>query len=199
MSAATVPPVGVAELARRLAPALLAVLLLVWSTALRAHGVDEDDQAFIEGAAGVNIIRYNGMIKDQPFKFTTISGSYSVYRMNGTRPKASPLRDNVSYWIASGRPTWDPVAQEERWRVHFATIENGGTLATAGNLVFHGTQEGVFAAHDAETGEVLWQTELLPTMGSPITYELDGKQYVAVMSGTENDNPPGRVYTFALK
>jgi len=58
MGAATVPPVGVAELARRFVPALLAVLLLVWSTALRAHGVDEDDQAFIEGAAGVNIIPY---------------------------------------------------------------------------------------------------------------------------------------------
>jgi quinohemoprotein ethanol dehydrogenase len=94
---------------------------------------------------------------------------------------------------------WDPVEQKERWRVHFGTIENSGTLATAGNLLFHGTQAGVFAAHDALTGEVLWQTQLLQTMGSPVTYEVDGRQYVSIMAGTENNNPPGRLYTFALK
>ena len=55
---ATVPRARVAELARRLAPALLGVLLLVWSSVLLAHGVDEDDQAFIEGAAGINIVPY---------------------------------------------------------------------------------------------------------------------------------------------
>jgi hypothetical protein len=58
MGTATVPSAGVAELARRFAPVLLAVLLFVWSSALLAHGVDEDDQAFIEGAAGVNIVPY---------------------------------------------------------------------------------------------------------------------------------------------
>ena len=94
---------------------------------------------------------------------------------------------------------WDPIAQEERWRVHFPTIENSGTLTTAGNLVFHGTQEGVFAAHDARTGEVLWQTEILQTMGSPVTFELDGRQFVSVMAGTENNNPLGRLFTFALE
>jgi PQQ-dependent dehydrogenase (methanol/ethanol family) len=93
---------------------------------------------------------------------------------------------------------WDPVAQEERWRVHFETIENSGTLATAGDLVFHGTQGGTFAAHDARTGEVLWQTQTLQTMGSPVTYEIDGVQYVSIMAGTENNRPPGRLFTFAL-
>ena len=119
---------------------------------------------------------------------------------SGRAPVEPPSIGSIA---PAGQPgflvAWDPVAQEERWRVHFATIENSGTLTTAGNLVFHGTQEGVFAAHDAETGEVLWQTELLPTMGSPITYELDGRQYVAVMSGTDDDNPPGQLYTFALE
>jgi alcohol dehydrogenase (cytochrome c)/quinohemoprotein ethanol dehydrogenase len=93
---------------------------------------------------------------------------------------------------------WDPVTQEERWRVHFDTIENSGTLTTAGNLVFHGTQAGVFAAHDARTGDVLWETETLPTMGSPVTYTIDGRQYVSIMAGTDDNNPPGRLFTFAL-
>jgi quinohemoprotein ethanol dehydrogenase len=93
---------------------------------------------------------------------------------------------------------WDPVEQKEAWRIHFDTIENSGTLATAGNLVFHGTQGGVFGAHDARTGELLWETRTLQTMGSPITYELDGVQYVSIMAGTQNNNPPGRVFTFSL-
>jgi quinohemoprotein ethanol dehydrogenase len=93
---------------------------------------------------------------------------------------------------------WDPVTQQERWRVTYPTRENSGTLTTAGNLVFHGTAEGLFQAHDAETGAVLWETELLGTMGSPITYQLDGRQYVTIISGTPENNPPGRVFTFAL-
>jgi hypothetical protein len=58
MGTATARCAGVAELTQRFGPALLGLLLLLWSTALRAHGVDEDDRAFIEGAAGVNIIPY---------------------------------------------------------------------------------------------------------------------------------------------
>jgi PQQ-dependent dehydrogenase (methanol/ethanol family) len=93
---------------------------------------------------------------------------------------------------------WDPVAQQERWRVTYATRENSGTLTTAGNLVFHGTATGLFQAHDAETGEVLWEEQLIGMMGSPITYEIDGRQYVSILSGTDDNDPPGRLFTFAL-
>jgi outer membrane receptor protein involved in Fe transport len=84
--------------------------------------------AFQLQPSGVNQIRYNGMVRYQPFKNTTISGTYSVYRANGNRPNASPLRDNVSYWISKGRPTWDPVAQV----IHLngQTIGNGGVGTT---------------------------------------------------------------------
>jgi PQQ-dependent dehydrogenase (methanol/ethanol family) len=101
-----------------------------------------------------------------------------------------------------GRPgflvAWDPVAQQERWRVTYTTRENSGTLTTAGNLVFHGTANGLFQAHDAMTGAVLWEQQLLGTMGSPVTYEIDGRQYVSMLSGTPANNPPGRLFTFAL-
>jgi glucose dehydrogenase len=93
---------------------------------------------------------------------------------------------------------WDPVAQQERWRVTYPTRENSGTLTTAGNLVFHGTATGLFQAHDALTGEVLWEEQLLGTMGSPITYEIDGRQYVSILSGTPQNNPPGRLFSFVL-
>jgi quinohemoprotein ethanol dehydrogenase len=93
---------------------------------------------------------------------------------------------------------WDPVRQEERWRVHFSTRENSGTLATAGNLVFHGSASGLFAAHDALTGEVLWEMPIHASIGSPVTYELDGRQYIAVLAGPTTNNPPGRLFVFAI-
>lgn len=94
---------------------------------LRVNGAFQHD-GFIRKPSGVNIVRYNGMIKYQPFKKTTISASYNVYRMNGNRPNASPPRDNISYWIAAGRPTWDPVGQVVH--VNGQTIGNGGVGTT---------------------------------------------------------------------
>ena len=75
---------------------------------------------------------------------------------------------------------WDPVTQKERWRVTGPTVggyTGGGTLVTGGNLVFHGN-----AAYDATTGEKLWQTDMADRSVTPISYMLDGKQYVSVIA-----------------
>ncbi len=103
---------------------------------------------------------------------------------------------------------WDPVAQAERWRFALAGglpttgggfNMNAGTLSTAGNLVFSGGGDGMMYAFHAETGEALWSFELYPNIATPITYELDGRQYVSVLSGNGgNNSAPGRLYTFAL-
>ena len=72
-------------------------------------------------------------------------------------------------------------------------------MTTAGNLLFSATEEGVFYALDATTGERLWETELAPGPASPITYELDGRQYVTILSGPGGEEgPAGRVWTFVL-
>jgi outer membrane receptor protein involved in Fe transport len=78
--------------------------------ALRGSAAFQRD-GYVRKPSGTDTVRYNGMVKYQPFRFTTLTGSYSYYRMSGSRPNVTPPRDNVSYWIASGRPTWDPVAQ----------------------------------------------------------------------------------------
>ena len=79
---------------------------------------------------------------------------------------------------------WDPVAQKERWRVQYKTIWNGGTLATAGNLVFQGTADGRFVAYSADKGEKLWEVTVgTGIIASPVTYEVDGVQYVSIMAG----------------
>jgi PQQ-dependent dehydrogenase (methanol/ethanol family) len=80
---------------------------------------------------------------------------------------------------------WDPVQQKEVWRVERAGQANGGALATAGGLVFQGTGSGFFTALDATNGKELWSS---PTqtgvIAAPITYSIDGEQYVAIMAGT---------------
>jgi PQQ-dependent dehydrogenase (methanol/ethanol family) len=80
---------------------------------------------------------------------------------------------------------WDPVNQKEVWRVERAGQANGGALATAGGLVFQGTGSGQFTALDATNGKELWSS---PTetgvVAAPISYAIDGEQYVAIMVGT---------------
>jgi quinohemoprotein ethanol dehydrogenase len=126
-----------------------------------------------------------------------------VFGAGAAPPTKAPLvPPSIGAYAPQGEPgfllAWDPVAQRERWRVRFDTRENSGVLTTGGDLVFSGTASGRFMAHDAETGKELWSTQLYATIASPITYELDGEQYVAVMSGTLANNPPGRLFVFAL-
>jgi mono/diheme cytochrome c family protein len=79
---------------------------------------------------------------------------------------------------------WDPVAQKERWRAPVADGRSGGTLATAAGLVFAGNSNNEFAAYRADTGEKLWRTDTQTgTLAGPVTYEVDGEQYVAVVGG----------------
>ncbi len=77
---------------------------------------------------------------------------------------------------------WDPVAQTMRWRMPGGGGIGGGTLTTAGNLVFQSINDGRLVAYSADKGEKLAeiQTGLRSGMGPPITYRVDGKQYVAL-------------------
>jgi len=80
---------------------------------------------------------------------------------------------------------WDPVTQSARWRVEHPQASNGGILATGGGLVFQGTGTGGFHAYDASSGEKVWsyQTDSAVLAG-PISYSLDGEQYIAVTQGS---------------
>src|SRR5216684_4426181 len=79
---------------------------------------------------------------------------------------------------------WDPVNQREVWRANYLGPWNGGVLTTAGDLVIQGNAAGDFSAYRADTGEKLWSTSAqTPVMAAPVTYEIDGEQYVAVLVG----------------
>lgn len=79
---------------------------------------------------------------------------------------------------------WDPVKQKAAWKVEYPHLWNGGTLTTAGNLVFQGTAEGDVRAYAADSGELLWKSRANSgVLAGPMTYEIDGEQYVTFMVG----------------
>jgi quinohemoprotein ethanol dehydrogenase len=86
---------------------------------------------------------------------------------------------------------WDPVMQLMRWRQPGGGGIGGGTLSTAGNLVFQTLNDGRFLAYSADRGEKLLeiQTGLRSGMGPPITYRFEGKQYVSLMGGVGTPVP----------
>ncbi len=79
---------------------------------------------------------------------------------------------------------WDPVTQQEVWRVQHATAWNGGLLSTAGNLIFQGRADGQFAAYQADTGDLVWESPVhVGIIAAPVSYEIDGEQYISVVAG----------------
>ena len=78
----------------------------------------------------------------------------------------------------------DPVTGDIRWEYKNPAPLWGGVLTTAGNLVFTGTPEGELKAFNAKTGEVVWSFMTgTGIVGSPITWEMDGEQYIGVAAG----------------
>jgi quinohemoprotein ethanol dehydrogenase len=79
---------------------------------------------------------------------------------------------------------WDPVTQQQRWRVPRAGMWNGGLLSTAGGLVFQGTGDGQLLAYDAVTGEQRWSFDAgMGIISSPISYSVGGRQYISLLVG----------------
>jgi quinohemoprotein ethanol dehydrogenase len=106
-------------------------------------------------------------------------------------PKEPAGAENQPAATGSFLLAWDPVNRKERWRVNgVGGFAGGGTLATAGNLVFVGA-----IAYNAETGEKLWDGNLGGLPVTPITYMLDGKQYVTLLGRVY---PGNRLFTFVL-
>jgi amicyanin len=100
------------------------------------------------------------------------------------------LRLGSAFITPPGGKTWgtfsgiDVKTNTIGWQNQFDQMCIGGSLATAGGLVFVGEGNGNFDAFDAQTGDKLWQFQTGAGVNStPITYEIDGKQYIAVASG----------------
>ena len=114
--------------------------------------------------------------------------------LEGAQPqyKRGAFYLGVEFELGKGGPgghlgevmAWDPVKQQKVWGNRDDLLFIGGMLSTAGGVVFHGDIKGWFKALDAKTGRPLWQFQAGSGISAgPMTYELGGKQYVAVVSG----------------
>jgi quinohemoprotein ethanol dehydrogenase len=129
------------------------------------------------------------------------------------RSYQGPVRDKWLKMTSTGRlVAWDPVAQREAWHVDLPDPKSGGTLSTAGNLVFQGHADGKLQAYRATDGKLLWGFDAgVGIAAPPMTYEVNGTQYIAVLAGwggpmVLNNRPvgkgkvgPGKLLAFSLE
>lgn len=130
----------------------------------------------------------------------------------GGDPARGRIPDGASIKNESELIAWDPIKQKAAWRVRYSTVPNGGTLATAGNLVFQGTYDRKFLAYRANDGKLLWSA---PTganvIAGAVTYRVKGVQHVAIVAGAggaynvtfkdqepTRTQPSGRILVFKL-
>ncbi len=149
------------------------------------------------------------MLHDPNYKFGDPSATMAIAAGNGWNHGALSAAMEKQYPVFGKLIAWDPVQQKKVWEVEHAAPSNGGVLSTAGNLVFQGTSDGNFAAFNASTGDKLWESHVgTGVIAPPITYEIDGEQYVSIPAGwggvmglTISFSPyqtTGKIYTFKI-
>lgn len=99
----------------------------------------------------------------------------TIFR-GGNRPARPEVTGPTTLLLA-----WDPAENREVWRVP-SNGENGGALSTAGDLVFWGSGDRLIA-FDARSGDEVWSAVVGRGTSTPMTYAIDGRQYVTVMGG----------------
>jgi PQQ-dependent dehydrogenase (methanol/ethanol family) len=130
---------------------------------------------------------YNDVRNLREFVYTPGQRNEGVTTSRGGEPRPEPPSLRGSRALLA----WDPARNREVWRV--ASDGASATLSTAGGLLFRGGGGRIYA-HDPATGEVLWSHAVGGSgMATPVTYELDGVQYVVA-----EFNTPGRVIAFSL-
>ncbi len=114
-----------------------------------------------------------------------VIGAYtSGVAMDGGGAMTQEERDALYAGMKGYLIAWNPHTQREAWRVNEVAPFNGGVLATGGGLVFAGNTARELVAYDASTGDRLWSFDAQTAVSAPpITYVIDGVQYVAVLSG----------------
>jgi alcohol dehydrogenase (cytochrome c)/quinohemoprotein ethanol dehydrogenase len=147
---------------------------------------------------------YFPMEADQNYKPAT--GGFNLGIVFNVNAAATNLQPTSKTGITGRLKAWDPVARKVVWETppFMDNRPTGGVMATAGGLVFGGNGAGKeLRAYDAKSGDVLWSYNAQTSVfAGPITYELDGKQYIAASVGGAAGNyyAPGysRMLVFAI-
>ena len=152
-----------------------------------AYGVGSDGCFVLEVVETLPVSPDGGINLDEGGAMFGFNGDFGAAL--GEEGLAGNVDDSYRYhgamW-ATNVATHDTFARYERDFVY-----QSGVTVTAGGLVFTSTPDGLVMAHDAETLEVLWQFDTgIPSRGTPISYSVNGKQYIAVITSA---GPPGGV------
>lgn len=166
----------------------------------------QDDQFIVPGPSGAHNWHPMSFSPDTGYVYIPAKVSSGVYRddlatkrrkmvwtTNFAVEKMIGLPDELSVAeraaigpeVSSGvLIAWDPAGKREVWRVPSGFYSGSGLLSTRGNLVFQGDLDGRFKAYAADSGREVWNYPVQGgIMASPISYELDGEQYIAVAQG----------------
>jgi len=118
------------------------------------------------------------------FEPKKLAANYGIDVVAAGMPQDPKIKKAILDTVKGKLVAWDPLQQKPAWIVERPGPWNGGTLSTAGNLLFEGTAGGTFEAYRADTGEKLWSfAAQTGVMAGPVTYAIDGEQYVAVLAG----------------
>jgi methanol dehydrogenase (cytochrome c) subunit 1 len=118
----------------------------------------------------------------EPFMLPYRAGQFFVGATLWMYP--GPKGDRQNYLGLGQIKAYNAITGDYKWEKMERFSVWGGTLSTAGNLVFYGTLDGFLKARNSDTGELLWKYKLPSgVIGHPMTYEYKGVQYVATMYG----------------
>ena len=118
------------------------------------------------------------------FEAKTLAPNYGIDVVAAGMPQDPAVKRVILQTVKGKLVAWDPVQQKVAWTVDRPGPWNGGTVVTAGNLVFEGTAGANFEAYRADNGEKLWSFPAQTgVMAGPVTYASGGDQYVAVLAG----------------
>ncbi|HSB10341.1 MAG TPA: PQQ-dependent dehydrogenase, methanol/ethanol family [Blastocatellia bacterium] len=118
------------------------------------------------------------------YQSKTLAPNYGIDVVAAGMPQDPNIKKLVLDSVKGRLLAWDPVQQKAAWNIARPGPWNGGLLSTAGNLVFEGTASGNFEAYRADTGEKVWSfAAQTGVMAGPVSYTVNGQQYVAVLAG----------------
>ena len=200
---------------------------------IETEGARYEDKPFVGSPGGIGAHNWHPMAFSQntglvyipaqiaAFVYKSFSGfkanegapNWGVdYLANALPSEEEAVLKQISETLRGVLLAWDPLTQKEVWRAEHEGPWNGGILATAGGLVFQGIATGEFHAYDDQTGKRLWTFDTdIGIMAPPISYQLDGVQYIGLMAGygggygvstplavDPHPRPNGRLIVFAL-
>jgi quinohemoprotein ethanol dehydrogenase len=118
------------------------------------------------------------------FEVKSLAPNYGIDVVAAGLPQDPKIKAAILSTIKGKLVAWDPLQQKQAWAIERDAPWNGGVLSTAGNLVFEGTAGGTFDAYRADNGQKLWTFSAeTGVMAGPVSYEVNGEQYIAVLSG----------------